>query len=440
MNRPIPAYLANGPDFRFLMEGQRLTAVAPGEQNKNGGYTVTLPDGCIAVWPEIPEHMTCPHCGCTETILSLGKTWWTMREAVSGMYYSAKRALAVLTLNYECPSCHSAVSVTVSGNGMYEYFDTLTGEGKPVPGLEVNRSAEVKGTPAAAEKSAPAPVRTAAATAEADKAASSQGTDDNGNGSLIWVRYPADRGTLRAVSSEEERLDRFLVHGLMPRGFDIKKAELMMPWSGASLPLGDTVHLVQLAFDMLVPYNRIASRMGISNGTFHTQLRALGRLMKPFADDILKRILDCDTVMSDESHFTIDEARKESGGNGQFFWAISPGPACEDRSVRVLFTLGRTNDIAMELLGGEDTHWKTLISDDLSEYGAVIKNTGRRHQLCMAHARRHLLRGMDPKAVSAYPEMVAKWGYRGFLTGLDREYAGKGPAEREVMLSLICLI
>lgn len=221
----------------------------------------------------------------------------------------------------------------------------------------------------------------------------------------------------------EDSREILLVHGLMPGGFDIKKDELILPWSGASMPLSWSVHLVQLAFDMLVPYNRIASRMGISNGTFHTQVRALGRLMKPFADDILKRILNCDTVMSDESHFTIDEARKESGGNGQFFWAISPGPASEDRSVRVLFTAGRTNETAMELLGGEDTHWTTLISDDLSEYGAVIKNTGRRHQLCMAHARRHLLKGMDPGAVRAYPDMVERWGYRGFLTGLDREYA-----------------
>ena len=398
----------------FLLQGQRLAAAAPGWPLTDGsGYTVILPEGSSAVWPEIPEKVTCPHCGSEEAFLSPDSVWWTMREAVSGMYHSAKRALAVLTLNYECPSCHRAVSVTVSGNGMYEYFDTLTGEGKPVPGLKVSQGAD-----AAAENKTPAAV------ADTVKPAASQERADNGCGPLIWVRSPADGGTLRAVSAGEERLDRFLIHGLMPRGFDIKKAELMMPWSGASMPLSKTVHLIQQAFDMLVPYNRIASRMGISNGTFHTQVRALGRLMKPFADDILQRIPGCDTVMSDESHYTIDEARRESGSSGQYFWAISPGPACEDRSVRVLFTAERTNETAMEILGGKDTHWKTLISDDLSAYTAVIKNTGRRHQLCMAHTRRHLLRGMAPKAVNAYPELVEKWGYRGFLAGLDREYAG----------------
>ena len=273
----------------FLLQGQRLAAAAPGWPVTDGsGYTVTLPEGSIAVWPGIPEKVTCPHCGSEEAFLRPDSVWWTMREAVSGMYHSAKRALAVLTLSYECPPCHRAVSVTVSGRGMYEYYDTLTGEVKPVPGLKVSQGAD-----AAAENKPPA------AAADTVKPAASQERDDNGCGPLIWVRSPADGGTLRAVSSGEERLDRFPVHGLMPAGFDIKKAELMMPWSGASMPLSETVHLIQQAFDMPVPYNRIASRLGISNGTFHTQVRAPGRLMKPFADDILKRILDRDTVMSD---------------------------------------------------------------------------------------------------------------------------------------------
>lgn len=95
------------------------------------------------------------------------------------------------------------------------------------------------------------------------------------------------------------------------------------------MPLSETVHLIQLAFDMPVPCNRSASRLGISSGTFHTQVRAPGRLMKPFADDILQRIPGCDTVMSDESHYTIDEARRESGSSGQFFRAISPAPPAQ---------------------------------------------------------------------------------------------------------------
>ncbi|HIV15694.1 MAG TPA: hypothetical protein IAB18_07305 [Candidatus Avisuccinivibrio pullicola] len=45
---------------------------------------------------------------------------------------------------------------------------------------------------------------------------------------------------------------------------------------------------------------------------------------------------------------------------------------------------------------------------------------------------------MNPKAVNAYPDMVEKWGYRGFPAGLDREYARRGPDAR-TEISLACL-
>lgn len=44
---------------------------------------------------------------------------------------------------------------------------------------------------------------------------------------------------------------------------------------------------------------------------------------------------------------------------------------------------------------------------------------------------------MNPKAVNAYPDMVEKWGYRGFPAGLDREYARRGPDAR-TEISLAC--
>ncbi len=186
---------------------------------------------------------------------------------------------------------------------------------------------------------------------------------------------------------------------------------------GGRYSIDFAVHVAEQKYLDHMPLERQARAMGraglqVDSQTLWDQLEALAKHLEPTYRALCSRVLDCDVVYADETHWR----NHENGDTGKWWtWCVASDEVATYRILKQ-----RSHEAAGQVLRGYEG---VVMTDGYGAYQALARaRPGLKLAHCWAHVRRKFLEGDD-----AYPELSKHAVDQiGKLFDIEREAARAG--------------